>query len=201
MSDSLEKLHSRILSEGRLKADEITRDAKAEAEQILEEAKVRAKRESSEIIEKANLEAEAVRKSILSAKVRANRLRLLDEKNRIVQDILRSVEERLGGISGSKRFDETALRFAAEAVKAVDSERPVVRLGFRAASKKDLENVSRMLPKDSKLVVEEDPVDGLGGVVASDADGRVIFNNTFKSRMERLDSRLLKLISATIFNE
>jgi len=201
VSESLDKLHNRILSDAKLKADETIREAEAKADQTIAEARQRAQKEADELLAKAKLEAEAVRRSILSSKVRANRLRILDEKNRIVQEVLGAVEEKLSNIAKSSRFGETAQRFVAEAVKAVDSDQPVVRLGFKGSSKQNLDNVSKVLPKGSKLVFEEDPVDGLGGVIASDAEGRVTFNNSFRSRLERLDSQLLMLIASTIFGE
>ena len=199
MSESLEKLQTRILSDAKNKAEETIKDAQAKSQQILEDAKQRAQRESEEIIAKANVEAESIRRRILSSKVRVNRLRILDEKNRIVQDIIHGVEDRLSSISKSEQFEETAQRFVTEAVKAVDSDHPVVRIGFRDVSKRNLDGISRVFPKGGKLVIDEKPIDDLGGVVATDPEGRVVFNNTFKSRLERLDNRLLTLISSTVF--
>ena len=201
MSESLEKLQNRILSDAKHKADETIKDSQAKSQQILEEARQRAQREFEDIIAKANVEAESIRRSILSSKVRVNRLRILDEKNRIVEDIIHSVEDRLSSISKSEQFEETAQRFVTEAVKAVDSDQPIVRIGFRDVSKKNLDGVSRVLPKGGKLVIDEKPIDVLGGVVATDPEGKVVFNNTFKSRLERLDSQLLTLISSTVFGE
>ena len=201
MSESLEKLQNRILSDAKHKAEETIKEAQAKAQQILEEAKQRAQREFEEIIAKANVEAESIRRSILSSKVRVNRLRILEEKNRIVEDIIHSVEDRLSSISKSEQFEETAQRFVTEAVKAVDSDQPIVRIGFRDVSKKNLDGVSRVLPKGGKLVIDEKPIDVLGGVVATDPEGKVVFNNTFKSRLERLDNQLLTLISSTVFGE
>ncbi len=199
MSESLENLQNRILSDAKHKAEEAIKDAQAKAQQILEEARLRAQKESEEIIAKANVEAEAIRRSVLSSKVRVNRLRILDEKNRIVQDIIHGVEDRLSSISKSEQFEETAQRFVTEAVKAVDSDHPVVRIGFRDVSKRNLDGISRVFPKGGKLVIDEKPIDDLGGVVATDPEGRVVFNNTFKSRLERLDNQLLTLISSTVF--
>ena len=199
MSESLEKLQNRILSDAKHKADETIKDSQAKSQQILEEAKQRAQREFEDIIAKANVEAESIRRSILSSKVRVNRLRVLEEKNRIVEDIIHAVEDRLSSISKSEQFEETAQRFVTEAVKAVDTDQPVVRIGFRDVSKRSLDGVSKVLPKGGKLVIDEKPIDELGGVVATDPEGKVVFNNTFKSRLERLDNRLLTLISSTVF--
>ena len=199
MSESLEKLQNRILSDAKNKAEETIKDAQAKSQQILEEARQRAQRESEGIIAKANVEGESIRRSILSSKVRVNRLRILDEKNRIVEDIIHSVEDQLSSISKSEQFEETAQRFVTEAVKAVDTDQPVVRIGFRDMSKRNLDGVSKLLPKGGKLVIDEKPIDNLGGVVATDPEGKVVFNNTFKSRLERLDNQLLTLISSTVF--
>lgn len=201
MSEPLEKLQNRILSDARLKADETIKEAQAKAQQILEEVRHRAQKESDEIIAKANVEAESTRRSILSSKVRVNRLRILDEKNQIVQGIIHTVQDQLSSIAGSEQFEDTAQRFVVEAVKAVDSDQPIVRIGFKGATKKDLDGISKVLPKDGKVVIEEKPIEDFGGVVATDPGGKVIFNNTFKSRLERLDNRLLTLISATVFGE
>jgi len=201
MSESLEKLQNRLLSDAKHKAEETIKEAQAKSQQILEEARQRAQREFEEIIAEANVEAESIRRSILSSKVRVNRLRILEEKNRIVQDIIHSVEDQLSSISKSEQFEETAQRFVTEAVKAVDTDQPVVRIGFRDMSKRNLDGVSKVLPKGGKLVIDEKPIDDLGGVVATDPEGRVVFNNTFKSRLERLDNQLLTLISSTVFGE
>jgi len=199
MSESLEKLQNRILSDARLKAEETIKEAQAKAQQILEEARRRAQKESEEIIAKAKVEAESVRRSILSSKVRVNRLRILDEKNRIVQDIIHTVEDQLSSIARTDRFENTAQRFVAEAARAVESDQPIVRVGFKDATKKSLDGMSRVLPKGGKLVIDEKPIDDLGGVIATDPEGRVVFNNTFKSRLERLDNQLLTLIASTVF--
>jgi V/A-type H+-transporting ATPase subunit E len=200
MSESLEKLQNRILSDARLKAEETIKEAQAKAQQILEEARRRAQKESEEIIAKAKVEADSVRRSILSSKVRVNRLRILDEKNRIVQDIIHTVEDQLSSIARTDQFENTAQRLVAEAVKAVESDQPIVRIGFNDATKKNFDGISRVLPKGGKLVIDEKPIDEFGGVIATDPEGRVVFNNTFKSRLERLDNQLLTLIASTVFS-
>ncbi len=201
MSESFEKLQNRILSDARMKAEDVLREAEEKARQTVEQAKTQSQREEDEILAKAKLEAEALRRRILSSKIRANRLRVLEEKNRIVQSVLSSVEEKLARISTSERFQDVLNGFLAEAVKAVGDEQPIVRVGFRDASSKNFESVGKSLPKGAKLVVEDTPIDQLGGVVVSDAEGRVVYNNSFRARLERLDTQLLSLISSTIFRE
>src|SRR5207245_1994559 len=123
-------------------------------------------------------------------------------QTRIHSDAKHKAEETIKEAQAkSEQIEETAQRFVTEAVKAVDSDHPVVRIGFRDVSKRNLDGISRVFPKGGKLVIDEKPIDELGGVVATDPQGRVVFNNTFKSRLERLDNQLLTLISSTVFAE
>src|SRR5467141_2541584 len=119
MAESLEKLHNRILSDAKLKAADIIREAEEKARQIVDESRAQAQKDADEIISKASLEAESIRRSILSSRIRGNRLRILDEKNKIVQSVLKSVEQGLSDIVDSDQFESTLKRFVAEAVEAV----------------------------------------------------------------------------------
>lgn len=201
MAESLEKLHNRILSDAKLKAAEIIRDAEDKATQILYEARAQAQKDADEILSKASLEAESIRRSILSSRIRANRLRVLDEKNKIVQNVLKSVEQKLSDIASTDQFQPTLKRFVTEAVDAIGMDDAVVRVGFHNADRKSLESLGRTFPQRTRFVVDEKPIDDLGGVVASDAGGKMIFNNSFRARFERLDNQLLTTISSTIFGE
>ncbi len=201
MAESLEKLHNRILSDARLKAAGIVEQAEEKSKQILDESRAQAQRDASEILSRASLEAESIRRSILSSRIRANRLRILEEKNKIVQSVLKSVEQRLSDIAGTDQFESTLKRLVLEAVQAVGTDNALVRVGFRNAEKKGLQSLGQSLPKGTKLLADETAIDELGGVIASDPEGKMSFNNSFKARIERLDNQLLTTISSTIFGE
>jgi len=201
MAEFLDKLHNRILSDAKLKAAGIVEQAEEKSKQILGEAQAQAQRDADDILSRASLEAESIRRSILSSRIRANRLTILNEKNKIVQSILKSVEQNLSDIPSSDQFESILKRFAAEAVEAVGTDDAVVRIGFRKADKKRLQSIGQLLPKRTKLLAEETAIDDLGGVIASDPEGKMIFNNSFKARIERLDNQLLTTISSTIFGD
>ncbi len=195
----MEKLHNRILSDAKLKAADVIREAEEKARQSVEESRVQAQKDADEILSKANLEAESIRRGILSSRIRANRLRVLDEKNKIVQSVLKSVEQRLSDIASTDQFQPALKRFVAEAVDAVGADDIVVRVGFQNAERKSLDSLGRTLPTRTRFVVEDKSIDDLGGVVAGDVGGKMIFNNSFRARIERLDNQLLTTISSTIF--
>ena len=197
----MEKLHNRILSDAKLKAADVIREAEEKARQSVEESRVQAQKGADEILSKANLEAESIRRGILSSRIRANRLRVLDEKNKIVQSVLKSVEQRLSDIASTDQFQPALKRFVAEAVDAVGADDIVVRVGFQNAERKSLDSLGRTLPTRTRFVVEDKSIDDLGGVVAGDVGGKMIFNNSFRARIERLDNQLLTTISSTIFGE
>jgi V/A-type H+-transporting ATPase subunit E len=201
MSEPLGKLQNRILSDAKLKVDGIIKEAQNKANEIVQNGKQEAERETQEILAKAKLDAEAVRRGILSSKVRANRLKILDEKNRIVEDIIKSVEDKLSDLSRSNQFQDTVKRLVSQAVDALGSDQSIVRIGFKQISKNNLSDLGDSLPRGSKLVVEDHPIDSLGGVVASDPEGKVVFNNSFRARLERMDNELFTVISSTLFGD
>src|SRR5437899_10277037 len=112
-------LRIRIISDARLKADDINREARQQAEQNRNEAREKAEREASEILARAEAEAEAARGSIISSRIRANRLKLLEERNKIVQSVLADVEERLSTIAKTGNLQEVVKRLATEAIDAI----------------------------------------------------------------------------------
>jgi len=201
MAESLEKLHNRILSDARLKAAGIVEQAEEKSKQILDESRAQAQRDAIDILSRAGLEAESIRRSILSSRIRANRLRILEEKNKIVQSVLKSVEQRLSDIASTDQFDSTLKRLVLEAVEAVGTDNAVVKVGFRNAEKKGLQSLGQSLPKGTKFLADETVIDELGGVIVSDPEGKMSFNNSFKARIERLDNQLLTTISSVIFGE
>jgi len=201
MSESFEKLQNRILSDARVKTEDIIRDAEEKAAKMVEGAREKARKEADALLAKVRLDAEALRRSILSTKIRTNRLRLLEEKNRIVRSIVSAAEERLSAITQSPSFMETLKMMVGEAVEAIGTDQAVVRVGFVGAKGKDLNTVGSSLSRGAKLVIEDDPIDKLGGVVATDANGKVAYNNSFRARMDRMDSQLLTIISSTVFGE
>jgi len=201
MAESLEKLHNRILSDARLKAAGIVEQAEEKSKQILDESRAQAQRDAIDILSRAGLEAESIRRSILSSRIRANRLRILEEKNKIVQSVLKLVEQRLSDIARTDQFESTLKRLVLEAVEAVGTDNAVVKVGFRNAEKKGLQSLGQSLPKGTKFLADETVIDELGGVIVSDPEGKMSFNNSFKARIERLDNQLLTTISSTVFGE
>src|SRR3989442_2404608 len=145
MAESLEKLHNRILSDAKLKAAGIVEQAEDKSKQVLDEAQAQAQRDASDILSRATLEAESIRRSILSSRIRANRLRILDEKNKIVQSVLNSVEQSLSDIADSNQFESTLKRLVAEAIEAVGTNDTIVKNGIWEAWRKRIQTLGQTL--------------------------------------------------------
>src|SRR2546422_8352230 len=152
MAESLEKLHYRILSDARLKAAGIVEQAEEKSKQILEESRAQAQRDANDLLSRASLEAESIRRSILSSRIRANRLRILEEKNKIVQSVLKSVEQRLSDIAGTDQFESTLKRLVLEAVQAVGTDNTAVKVGLLNTEKKNSQSSGPGLPQGMKML-------------------------------------------------
>src|SRR2546422_6465570 len=151
MAESLEKLHNRILSDARLKAAGIVEQGEEKSKQILEESRAQAQREANDILSRASLEAESIRRSILSSRIRANRLRILEEKNKIVQSVLKSVEQRLSDIARTDQFESTLKRLALEAVEAVRRQKPGGESGLSENGEKRVQTLGEQFPQGAQI--------------------------------------------------
>src|SRR2546425_8714886 len=155
MAESLERLHNRILSDARLKAAGIVEQAEEKSKQILEESRAQVQRDANDILSRASLEAENIRRSVLSSRIRANRLRILEEKNKIVQSVLKSVEQRLSDIARTDKFESTLKRLVLEAVEAVGTDNAVVKMCFREGATETHQALVKAVPEGTKLLAEE----------------------------------------------
>src|SRR3989442_6236528 len=147
MAESLERLHNRILSDARLKAAGIVEQAEEKSKQILEESRAQVQRDANDILSRASLEAENIRRSVLSSRIRANRLRILEEKNKIVQSVLKSVEQRLSDIARTDKFESTLKRLVLEAVEAVGTANPGGKNGFWSGGKERPQSLGPTVPQ------------------------------------------------------
>jgi vacuolar-type H+-ATPase subunit E/Vma4 len=52
-----------------------------------------------------------------------------------------------------------------------------------------------------KLVKSDKPINIVGGVIVNSSDGKIVVNNTFENRLNRLKSNLRAKVANTLFRE
>ncbi|MBS7610636.1 hypothetical protein KEJ27_00250 [Candidatus Bathyarchaeota archaeon] len=205
-----EELIEKILEQGRIEARRIIEEAEEEARRILEEAKVKARREVDEKIEAIKRGAEeraTMIRHVAEVKARmAYRLRILEEKNKIIEEVFKAAYERLNKLTETDEYLGVLKELIIEAAVSIGGGQLKViapQHHEKAVKKLDFQRIAKAVEGETGNRTEFDvtfePLKVSGGVIVETKDGRVMFDNTFEGRMKRLRSMLVKEIGSILF--
>ncbi|MHC4707286.1 MAG: V-type ATP synthase subunit E [Planctomycetota bacterium] len=195
----------------------IETDARAEEERIVKEAETQAaeKRKYSEkkiesLLDEARIkaqeQAEAARKKIISAAEREVKRRSMRVRDEVMQDIMARVEEKLGSMIGGDNYRSALAGWLTEAAIGLDAEAAIVGASAEELRLIDDNMLSEVkgrfhnqTGKHVELTLSEDQPLQSQGVVLTAADGRTAFSNQVKTRMLRYKREIQTLIHSTLF--
>jgi vacuolar-type H+-ATPase subunit E/Vma4 len=191
---------------------EILADAEAQAGKIIENAgrsaaaeKNKTQVEIAKIREDArsgwDAKVEKMRKrEVSTARIEARRI-LLDAREQAVARLFAEIEEGLGHLREDPgRYRECLRTLAAEAVAAVGGEGVVLKFSERDRGLADESLLGEIRARveaaaaGTTFRTEFAAGDNGGGCVAASADGRVVFDNTLRRRLERMRSGIRAMI-------
>ncbi|NJE26226.1 V-type ATP synthase subunit E [Thermococcus sp. MV5] len=181
-----------ILEEAEHKADEIKKEAerraKAKADWIIRKAQTQAELEKQRIIANARLE------------VRRKKLALQEE---LIKEVIDSIKERLASIP-EEEYLEVLKGLIVEGIQELGEEKVVLSSNERTLSliEEHLEEIKGIVKEKIGKDVEislGDPLETLGGVIIQNSTKTIRIDNTFETRMERLQSELRAKIAKILF--
>ena len=193
--------------------DEILADARKKAGRTVR----RAEQESKDIVQKAQSEAEDVRKSAIDAAcqraerqktivlatvdIEAQRIEI-DARESVIREAFDAAEKRLAERQG---FDYAGVlaNLVAAAAEAIGGDRFVVTVAERDRKSVELaalqQTVSRKMGRAVTLDSSSDPTAISGGVIVYSAEGRRMVDNSFESRMARTYDHLRRQVAQFLF--
>jgi V/A-type H+-transporting ATPase subunit E len=204
MSDAKEKaakIIERIQEDAAKEAEDILAEARKQVEDILREAREKAGELEREIIAKGEKEAELLRQRIIAnAKLRAKKSKL-DAKEELIRTAFKEAEEELLRISSSKEYGSILRRIIAEGASSVGEDVEVVAREADAELLSDdfLNGLSKELGVNITLSPES--IETMGGVVIRSKNGKIEVNNTFETRMLRMQDALRSKVARILFAE
>ena len=192
--NGIEKISEAILTKVKAEAEDIV----AEAEEKARERIARAKEQQAAKLEeeKGTLIAEAREEAtrILAQSAITARQELLLAKTSIIDKIINNAKKTFSEISSNQ---SSLLELIKEAINALDIDKARIYL-----PPKDVSSVRKSLNGDKQLadrISEIRELDGRGGVIAEDIDGKIRIDNTYDTRLEMLLPRLLPEIGKELF--
>lgn len=187
----IKKIEERVNAE----VEAIIAEANNKRKAILEEANADAERRRQAILEKSEKDAILEKQRIIAdANLKARRLKW-EVQEELINQVLDATKNEVKKIRDSPKYNDVLKGLIHEAVQSIGADKLEVILS--EGDTIDLDAISNEIGVE--LVLSDERVTGMGGVVVRTLDGRIEVDNTFDKRMERFSEVLRTEITTTLF--
>mgnify|MGYP003575106060 CR=1 FL=1 len=200
-AQDIEMLSRAILTEVRDEAEQIKAEAKEKAEAIRRRAQEQAEQERKAILDRAREDAERLRgQSAATAQLKARSLQLTN-REQLLDHVFQTVRERLAEIQKRPDYDQIATMLLREALVQLRVNKAQVRADKTTLAILE-KGVLRELSKElngqftSAGTLEEGT-----GIIVDAADGKLNYDNTLETRLQRLESTLRASVYKILIGE
>jgi V/A-type H+-transporting ATPase subunit E len=166
-----------------------------EARSRIESARRETAEEVAKILETSVRQAESVKRQIIGAAELEARNAQLKSLERAVNEVFELATKEISDSSGEVH-ERSLARLIEEGVRVIG---PHANVRCGAKDKKAAASVIRKLGTgQTKLTLEDEPANSIGGVVLTSSDGSVKFDNTYEARLERMRPSLRKEVAVLL---
>lgn len=199
--DDIEMLERAILTEAQDEAEQIKAEAKAKAEAIRKRAQEQAEAERKAILDRARQDVERLQgQAVATAQLKARSVQL-SHREQLLDRVFKTAREKLPEIQKRSDYDQIAASMLREAVQQLRVQKAEVRADKATQAvleKGALDELSKELNGQftSVGVLEE----GIG-VQVDAADGKLHYDNTLETRLQRLEGTLRAAVYKGLIGE
>ena len=188
-TQDIEMLERAILTEARDEAEQIKAEAKEKAEAIRKRGQERAEAERKAILDRAREDVERLRgQAVATAQLKSRSLELA-HREQLLERVFKAVKENLPHVQKRPDYDQIAAMLLREAITQLRVNKADIRAD--ETSQKSLKNALKDISKelDGEFSIGDALEEGTG-VVVDAADGKLHYDNTLETRLNRLQSTL-----------
>ena len=199
--ESIEPLSRAILKEAEVDALQMREEAKAKADAIRQRGQEEAEKVRREILDKAGQEAERLRSQSLSSAQLKARTMQLEQREKLLDGVFKAAREKLPEIQKRKDYEQLATMLLREALTQLRVNKAEIHADKTTRAlleKKALKDISSEL--NGQFTVADNLEEGLG-VVVDAGEGRLHYDNTLETRLERLQSTLRASVHKLLMGE
>jgi V/A-type H+/Na+-transporting ATPase subunit E len=199
--ENIEPLSRAILKEAEVDARQMREEAQGKADAIRQRAREEAENVRREILEKARQDAERLRSQTLSSAQLKARTMQLESREKLLDRVFLAAKEKLAEIVKRPEYDQLAAMLLREALtqlrvnKADIHADPATR---ELLEKKALREISSEL--NGQYTFADNLEEGQGVVIEA-ADGKLHYDNTLETRLQRLQSSLRASVYKMLMGE
>ncbi len=200
-TDEVDRLGRAILAEAREESDGIREQAREKAEAIKRRAQEEAALVRKSILDRANQEAERLRGQVLATAQLQARSNQLGSREKLLERVFSEVHKRLDGITKRSDYDAIATQLLREALVELRVDKAEIRADEatrKALMKGGLDDVAR---ERKGQYTFGNPLEEGTGIVVTASNGKLQFDNTLETRLNRLQGTLRSTVYKVLMGE
>ena len=201
-AQDVEMLARAILTEARDEAEQIKAEAKEKVDAIRKRAQEQAEEERKAILERAQQDAERLRSQAMATAQLKTRSMQLENREKLLDRVFEEVKKQLEAVKKRPDYDTIATLLLREALTQLRVTKAEVRAdeSTQKALKKTgvLDEISKELKGEFTLGKELD--EGIG-ILVDASDGKIHYDNTLETRLNRLQSTLRSSVYKVLMGE
>jgi len=202
------KIIAGIEQEALAEVEKILKDAQKQAEEKKKYSEMQVKSILKEAEERARLQADAVRKKILSGVQLEVKRSVMRVRDRVLGEVLDKVKGEFKKMINTPVYRNALLTWMVEGGVGLDSPSVIVKVSQEEIPiidnkflKEAEENVKKITGKDVIFKFSDSDPLSLQGVLLYTEDGRVVFNNQVQTRILRKQREIRKLVYESLFHD
>lgn len=186
-----ELLISEIKKQSRKEIEEINKQAEKERDDIIRKARKEAEKIKSELMGQAEQKCEDIKKKILSGVHLEIKKKNLENQDKLIYWFNTEIRKKLDEFRNTDQYKEILKEWIIEGVTVINYENFIITVGEvekKFINKKYLQRVvddiKDQQSKDLNCRISDEVLDE-GGVIISDLEEKIRFDNSFSARMQR----------------
>ena len=184
--ERMQALSRAVLAEARAEAEQLLADARTKVEATRQHAQEQAETESKQILERAREEAASIRSQYIAAAELGARTLRLERREKLLDSVFDAVQQRLSAVQQWTDYSQIVRQLSYKAVAQLGA--PSARV--RADEQTQAILADAMLAEIASQVGVElalgEPLQRGTGVTAETVDGHRQYDNTLEARLSRL---------------
>jgi V/A-type H+-transporting ATPase subunit E len=185
---NIEMLSSAILSEAQTEADQILAEAREKVKAIKESAESQIAAERTEILNRAQKDAERIRRqAVATAQIKARTVQL-EHREKLLDSVFEAARQQLPTVQQWSEYGEISQRLLCEALIHLGAEKAIIKADEttrRLLTAKKLEEISKEVKTELGF---GDNLKKQTGVIVEAEGGRLRYDNTLETRLGRLQN-------------
>ena len=190
MENGMQVLSRAVLKMARADAEHVLDEAKLVADGVRQQAQQQAKAEREKVLERARQEAERIRgQAVAVAQLEARKLKL-EQREELLDEVLSAARQRLPTVQQWTDYDQIVDYLVREAVVQLKADQCRVRVDERAQQILTPELLAAISTELGVQVQMGETLEYGLGAVTETMDGRRQYDNTLEARLDRQQEEL-----------